>query len=104
VAQALVHADRDGEADAHLPADRDDLRGIEATIGPHRELSARARFADPADRLGQEVGRAPDGVGTTLAQAGHEDVARPGRHREQGVIAPDPGVPVVDGALFSESL
>src|SRR5450759_5661721 len=33
----------DGEADAHLAADPDDLRGIEATVGPHRELPARAR-------------------------------------------------------------
>jgi hypothetical protein len=40
-----VLADRDAEPDIGPPADRDHLRGIEATVGPPRELSARARFA-----------------------------------------------------------
>ncbi len=47
------------------------------------------------------MGGASDGVGPTLAQASHEHVAGAGRHREQGVIAADPAVPVVEGTLFS---
>ncbi len=48
------------------------------------------------------MGGASDGVGAALAQTGHEHVARAGRHREQGVIAPDVGVAVVEGALLLE--
>ena len=40
IAQALVLADGDGEADIHLAADGDDGVGIEAAVGPHRESSA----------------------------------------------------------------
>jgi len=66
-AHAALLTDRDGEADAKLRADCHDLVGIEATVGPHRDLAARSGISDPADRLGQEVGGAPDGVGPTLA-------------------------------------
>jgi len=39
-AHAQVLADRDGEADTHLPADRYDGMGIEAAVGPNRDLVA----------------------------------------------------------------
>jgi hypothetical protein len=58
--------------------------GIEATVGPDGELARRPGISDPADRLGQEVGRASGRVGTTLAQPRHEDVSGAGGDREQG--------------------
>jgi len=97
-------ADRDREADVGLAADRDDVVGLEARVGPHRQLARGPGGADPADRLGQEVGGAPDGVGPTLAQARHEHVAGAGRDREERVIAPDAGVPVVEGTLLGETV
>jgi hypothetical protein len=50
------------------------------------------------------VGGAPDGVGPTLAQTRHEHVAGAGRDREERVIAPDAGIPVVGGALLGEAI
>ena len=97
-------ADRDREADTHLPADRDDLRGIEARVGPHREHTAGSGRSDPADRLGQEAGGAPDRVGATVAQTRHEHVAGPGADREPGVIAAHTGVPVVESTLLRETV
>ena len=77
---------------------------IEATVGPHRQLSARSGSADPADRLTQEVGGPPGGVGTALAQPGHEHVTAPGRNREQRVVAAHAGVAVVPGALLRQAI
>ena len=56
IAQALVLADGDGEADIHLAADGDDGVGIEAAVGPHRELTSGAGIAHPSHSLAQEVG------------------------------------------------
>ena len=39
VAQALVLPNGDGETEVQLAADRDDGVGVEAAVGPHRELS-----------------------------------------------------------------
>ena len=56
-------ADGDGEADIHLAADDDQGVGIEAAVGPHRELSPGPSMAHPAHGLPQEVGGAAGGVG-----------------------------------------
>lgn len=77
---------------------------IEATVGPDGELTGRARVADPADRLSQEVAGATGRVGPALAQPGHQDVAGPGGDRQERVIAADPGVPVVEGTLLLEAV
>ena len=99
-----MHAERDGEADVHPPADRHDLGGVEARVGPHRELARGARSPHAPDRLAQEVGGTPGRVGPSLAQARHQDVAGAGGHREQGVIPADVGVPVVDGTFLLEAV
>ena len=67
-------------------------------------MSARSGSADPADRLTQEVGGPPGGVGTALAQPGHEHVTAPGRNREQRVVAAHAGVAVVPGALLRQAI
>ena len=67
MAQALVLAHGDGEADLHLAADGDHGMGIEAAVGPHRELSRGPGMTHPSQRLPQEVGGAPGGVGPALA-------------------------------------
>ena len=76
IAQAFVLADGDGVADIHLAADGDDGVGIEAAVGPHRELTSGAGVAHPSHRLAQEVGGAatPNSVGPALAQPGHQHV------------------------------
>ena len=51
-------ADGDGEAGIHFPADGDESVGIEAAVGPHRELAAGPTVAHPPDRFTQEVGSA----------------------------------------------
>ena len=53
--ESLVLADGDGEADIHLAADGDDVLGVEAAVGPYRELSGGSGVAYPAQRLTQEV-------------------------------------------------
>ena len=58
IVQAFVLADGDGEADVHPAADGDHGVGIEAAVGPHRELPAGPAVANPAHRLTQEVGGA----------------------------------------------
>ena len=70
IAQAFVLADGDGVADIHLAADGDDGVGIEAAVGPHRELAPGAGVAHPSHRLAQEVG------GTRAV------LARPSRSRD----------------------
>ena len=51
IPQAGVPADGDGEADIHLTADGDNGVGIEAAVGPHRELPPGASVAHPSHRL-----------------------------------------------------
>ena len=87
-------ADGDGEAHVQLAADGDHVVGIEAAVGPHRELPAGPAVAHPAHRLTQEVGGAAGGVGTALAQPGHQHVAGSGSDGQQWVIAPLAGVAV----------
>ena len=77
---------------------------IEARVGADGQLAAGARLSDPADRLGQEVGGAPGGIGPTLAQPGHQHVAGPGGDRQERVIAPYVGVRVVPGTLLGQAV
>ena len=83
-------------------ADGDHGVGIEAAVGPHGELSPGPGVAHPPHRLPQEVGGAPGGVGSALAQPGHQHVASSGGDGQQRVIAPLAGVAVVAGALFGQ--
>ena len=76
--------------------------GIEAAVGPHRELAPGSAVAHPPHRLTQEVGIAAGGVGPALAQPGHQHVA--GAGGQQRVIAPRTGVAVVAGALLGQSV
>ena len=66
----------------------DDGVGVEAAVGPHRELSPGPGVAHPPHRLPQEVGGTPSGVGPALAQPGHQHVAGASGHGQQRVIAP----------------
>ena len=68
VPQAGALADGDREADIHFPAGGNDSVGVEAAVGPHRELSPGPAVAHPPHRLTQEVGGATGGVGTALAE------------------------------------
>ena len=97
-------ADGDAEADTHRAAHGDHGVGIEARVGPHGELAARACRSDAADRLSQEVGGPPNGIGTAATQPRREDVARAGRDREQRVIAADMAVREVGAAFLSETV
>ena len=56
-------ADGDGEADIHLTTGGDESVGVEAAVGPRRELPAGSGVAHPPHRFTQEVGGAPSGVG-----------------------------------------
>ena len=49
--------------------------GVEAAVGPYRELSPGPAVAHPSHRLTQEVGGAPSGVGAVLTQPRHQHVA-----------------------------
>ena len=83
--------------------------GVEAAVGPHRELSPGSTVANPPHRLTQEMGAAAGGVGPALAQPGHQHVAGDGQQR---VIAPLAGVApvsstgqaVVAGALLVQTV
>ena len=97
IAQVLAQADGDGEADIHLAADGDHGMGVEAAVGPHRELSLGPGVAHPAHRLPQEVASAPASVGLSLPQPGHQHLASAGGHGQQRVIAPLAGVAVMAG-------
>ena len=77
---------------------------VEAAVGAHRQLPARSGSAHPRHRLTQEVGGAAGGVGAALAQARHQHVTRPGRNREQRVIAARTRVAGVAGALLGEAV
>ena len=104
VPQAFVLADGDGEADIQLAADRYHAMGVEAAVGAHRELSAGPGMAYPSHRLAQEVGGAPSGVGTALAQPGHQHVSGARGHGQQRVVAPLAGVAMVSCALLGQSV
>ncbi len=99
-----MHAERDREADVHLPADRDDIVGIEATVGAHGELPCGPGSTDAPDRLAQEVGGAADGVRPALTKPRHEHVTRAGGDGEQRVVAAHSCVPVMDAALLREAV
>ena len=81
-------------------ADGDESVGIEAAVGPHRELSPGPGVAHPPHCFTQEVGGAAGGVGAALAQPGHQHVAGSGGNGQQQVIATDAGVAVVAAALL----
>ena len=102
--QAFVLADGDGEADTHLAADGDESVGVEAAVGAHRELAAGPTVAHTPHRFTQEVGSAASGVGTALAQPGHQHVAGSGGDGQQWVIAPRAGVVVVSRPFFVQSM
>ena len=86
------------------PAGGNDSVGVEAAVGPHRELAAGSAVAHPPHRLPQEVGGAPNSVGPALTQTGHQHVAGSGGDGQQRVIAPLAGVAVVAGALLGQSV
>ena len=60
--------------------------------------------AYPRHRLTQEVRGAAGGVGAALAQPRHQHVTRPGRHREQRVIAARARVAGLAGALLGQAV
>ena len=104
ISQVLAQADGDGEADIRLAADLDQGVGVEAAVGPHRELSTGPGVAHPAHRLPQEVVSAPGGVGPTLPETGHQHLAGAGGHGQQRVIAPLTGVAVMAGTLLAQAV
>ena len=53
IPQAGALADGDGEADIHPAADGDHGVGIEAAVGPHRELAPGSAVAHPPHRFTQ---------------------------------------------------
>ena len=92
VPQVLAQADGDGEADFHLGAGLDHGVGVEAAVGPHRELTLGPGVAHPAQRLPQEMSRSPGGIGPALPETGHQHLTGAGSHGQQRVIAPLAGV------------
>ena len=104
VPQAFVLADGDGEAHVQLAADGYHAMGVEAAVGPHRELSCSPSMAHPPHRLTEEVGGAAGGVGAALAQPGHQHVAGAGGNGQQRVIPSRAGVAVVARSLLGQSI
>ena len=104
IPQAIVLADGDGEAHVQLAADGDHGVGVEAAVGPHRELPPGSAVANPSRRLTREMGGAAGGVGPALAQPGHQHVAGTGGHGQQRMVAPRTGVAVVVGALLVQTV
>ena len=104
LAQALVLADGDGEADVLIAADGDHGVGVKAAVGPHGEWSGGSSVADPTHRFPQEVGGAPSGVGPALAQPRHQHVAGSGGHGQQRVIASLAGIAVVAGTRLGQTV
>ena len=102
--QAGVLADGDGEADIQLAAGGHHGMGVEAAVGPHRELSPGSGVAHPTHRLPQEVSSAAGGVGASLSQPGHQHVAGAGGHGQQRVVAPLAGVAMVSRTLLGQSV
>ena len=78
--------------------------GVEAAVGPHRELSPGPGVAHPPHRLPQEVGGTPSGVGPALAQPGHQHVAGASGHGQQRVTAPLARVAVVARPLLGQTV
>ena len=93
-------SDGDGEANIVIATYVDDVAGVEAAVGAHGELTGGPGVAYTAHRLTQEVGCAPTGVGSTLAQSGHQHIASSRSHGHQGVIASLATVVVATGALL----
>ena len=104
IAQTPVLADGDGEADIVAAADGDDVVGVEAAVGPHGERSCGSGVAHPAQRLTQEVRRAPGGVGTARSQPCQQHVSCSGDNGQQRVIAPLAGVVVMARSLLCQSV
>ena len=77
---------------------------VEAAVGPHGELSFGPGVAHSTQRLPQEVGGAPSGVGAPFTQSGYQNVAGASGHGEQRVIAPLAGVAVVAGSLLGQAI
>ena len=102
IAQAGALADGDGEADLRLATDGDNSVGVEAAVGPHRELPLSPGIAHPSHGLPQEVGGAPIGVGEALAQPGHQHVAGSSGHGQQRVIASLASVAMVSRPLLGQ--
>ena len=94
----LAHGD--GEADLRLTADGDDVVSVETAVGPNGELPRGSGMAHSAHRLPQEMGGTPSGVGSALAQSGHEYVASAGGDGQQRMIAPPASVVVALGAFL----
>ena len=78
--------------------------GVEAAVGAHRELHPCPGMANPPQRLPQEVGGAPGGVGAALAQPGHQHLAGAGGDGQQRVIAPLASVAIVARPLLGQSI
>ena len=104
IAQSGVLSDGDGEADIHLATDGNDGVGIEAAVGPRRERSRGTGVAHSRHRLPQEVGCAPGGVGSALAQSCHQHVSGSGGNGQQRMIAPLAGVVVLARSLLCQSV
>src|SRR6266545_1858233 len=83
----LAELDRDRAGHPLLVAGVDDLVGVEAGVGPQRDRTGGTGAAGPVDRLGDEAGRAPAGVGHPFAQAGAEHIAAAGDGGQQRVVA-----------------
>ena len=78
--------------------------GLEAAVGPHRELSPGPAVAHPPHRLTQEVGAATGRVGPAIAQPGHQHLAGAGGNGQQRVIAAGAGIAVVARSLLGQSI
>ena len=78
--------------------------GVEAAVGPHRELTLGPGVAHPAQRLPQEMSRSPGGIGPALPETGHQHLTGAGSHGQQRVIAPLAGVAVMAGALLAQTI
>ena len=104
IAQTPVLADGDGEADIVAAADGHQSVGVEAAVGPYRELSCGPGAAHPAQRLAQEVCGAPGGVGQARSQPRHQHVSGSGGNGQQRVIAPLAVVVVAAGSLLAQTI
>ena len=71
--------------------------GSRSPVGPQIWPLVRTH---PAQRLPQEVGGAPGGVGPALSEPGHQHVAAAGGGGQQRMIAPLAGVAVVARPLL----
>ena len=82
--------------------------GVEAAVGPHRELSPGPAVAHPPHGFTQEVGGAASGVGPALAQPRHQHVAGSGPSSpgpgQQRVIASLAGIAVVARPFLGQSV